>query len=84
MLHTHLHLHVAHTRRSNGRCLGTFQKGVLFRLSGRLSQGKVCRHCSAFRASTHRPLLCAMSRIYLNSLHMAADKVQNTNAEIVV
>lgn len=39
-LHTHLQLHVALTRRSNGRCLGTYQKAVLFRLSGKLSQGK--------------------------------------------
>jgi len=31
MLHTHLHLHVALTRRTNGRSLGTFQKAKLFR-----------------------------------------------------
>jgi hypothetical protein len=33
MLHTHLHLHVALTRRTNGRSLGTFQKAKLFRKS---------------------------------------------------
>jgi hypothetical protein len=35
MLHTHL-LHVALTRRTNGRILGTFRKAVLFRNSGSL------------------------------------------------
>ena len=34
MLHTHLHLYVALTRRTNGRSLGTFQIAVLFRQSG--------------------------------------------------
>ena len=34
MLHTHLHLHVALTRRTNGLSLGTFQKIMLFRQSG--------------------------------------------------
>ena len=33
MLHTHLHLHVALTRRTKGRDLGTFQKAVLLRKS---------------------------------------------------
>jgi hypothetical protein len=32
-LHTHLHLHVALTRRTNGRSLGTFQKAKRFRKS---------------------------------------------------
>jgi hypothetical protein len=31
---THLYLHVAHTRRTNGRRLGIFQKELLFRKSG--------------------------------------------------
>ena len=31
MLHTHLHLHVALTRRTNGWDLGTFHKATLFR-----------------------------------------------------
>ena len=30
MLHTHLHLHAALTRRTKGRSLGTFQKAMLF------------------------------------------------------
>jgi hypothetical protein len=34
MLHTHLHLHVALTRRTNGPSLGTCQKPVVFRKSG--------------------------------------------------
>jgi hypothetical protein len=34
MLHTQLHLHVALTRRTNGRSLATFQKAMLFRKSG--------------------------------------------------
>jgi hypothetical protein len=39
MLHTHLHLHVAVTRRTNGRSLGTFQKkGVLFQKSENIGQ----------------------------------------------
>ena len=33
ILHTHLHLHVALTRRTNGRILGTFEKAVVFRKS---------------------------------------------------
>ena len=33
MLHIHLHLHVAFTRRTNGRRLGTFRKAMLFRKS---------------------------------------------------
>jgi hypothetical protein len=34
VFHIHFHLHVALTRRTNGRSLGTFQKAVLFRKSG--------------------------------------------------
>jgi hypothetical protein len=34
LLHTHLHLHVAVTRRTNGHNLGTFQNATLFRKSG--------------------------------------------------
>jgi hypothetical protein len=34
LLHTHLRLHVALTRRTNGRSLRTFQNGVLFWKSG--------------------------------------------------
>ena len=32
--HIYLHLHLALTRRVNGRSLGTFQKAMLFRKSG--------------------------------------------------
>ena len=38
MFHSHLHLHVAHTRRINGRCLGTFQKAMLFGNRGALDR----------------------------------------------
>jgi hypothetical protein len=34
LLHTHLHLHAALTRRTNGRSSGTFQKATLLRISG--------------------------------------------------
>jgi len=34
LLPTHLHLHAALTRRTNGRILGTFQKGIFSRKSG--------------------------------------------------
>ena len=37
-LHTHLHLHVALTRKTNGRSLGTIQKARLFRKSGSIEQ----------------------------------------------
>ena len=40
MLHTHLHLHVALIRRSNGRNLGTFQEAMLFRKSGSIGLKK--------------------------------------------
>ena len=33
-LHTHFHLHVARTRRTNGVSLGTLQKAVLYWKSG--------------------------------------------------
>jgi hypothetical protein len=33
-LHTHLHLHVAFTRSTNGHSLGTCQKATLVRKSG--------------------------------------------------
>jgi len=33
MLHTHHHLHVTITGRTNGRSLGTFQKTMIFRKS---------------------------------------------------
>ena len=36
LLHTHFHLHVALTRRTNGRSMGTFQKDNLFRSRGAL------------------------------------------------
>jgi hypothetical protein len=38
MLHTHLHLHVASTRRTNGRSLASFQKAVVFRKSGKIEE----------------------------------------------
>ena len=34
MLHTHLHLHVALTRRANERSLGTFQKNGISEMGG--------------------------------------------------
>ena len=34
MLHTHLHLHVALTRKTNGRSLRTFHDSLFFRISG--------------------------------------------------
>jgi hypothetical protein len=43
--HTHLLLHVALTRRTNGRSLGTLQKETLFRKSG--STVSRCVKCSA-------------------------------------
>jgi hypothetical protein len=41
MLHTHLHLHVALTRRTNRRSLGTFQKVVLFRKSENIGKKRL-------------------------------------------
>jgi len=38
MLHTHLQLHVAPTRRTNGRSLASFQKAVVFRKSGNIEE----------------------------------------------
>ena len=33
LFHTHLHLHVAVTRRTNGRSMGTFQNAILLQKS---------------------------------------------------
>jgi hypothetical protein len=41
MFHTHLHLHVAPTRRTNGRSLASFQKAVVFRKSGNIEEKDV-------------------------------------------
>jgi hypothetical protein len=49
LLHTHLHLHVALTRRKNGLSLGTFHKTVIF------------RHAGSF--TKHKKLLCFGGRI---------------------
>jgi hypothetical protein len=40
-LHTHLHLHVALTRRTNGRSLGTSRKEMLFRKSISVGQKRL-------------------------------------------
>ena len=39
ILYTHLHLHVALTRKTNGQNLGTFQEAKIFRKSGNIGQG---------------------------------------------
>jgi hypothetical protein len=41
MLHTHLNLHVASTRRTNGRSLASFKKAVVFRKSGNTEEKSV-------------------------------------------
>ena len=38
MLHTYFHLHVAQTRRINGRSVGTSKKAMFFRKSGSAGQ----------------------------------------------
>jgi hypothetical protein len=40
MLHTHIHIYVVLTRRTNGRSLRTFQKTMFFRKSGNIGQIK--------------------------------------------
>jgi hypothetical protein len=63
MLHTHLHLHVALTRRTNGRSLGTFQDAMMFPKLGSngqkssfhhsgvpLPEGRADPACRTFRA----------------------------------
>jgi len=39
VLHTHVHLQVVHTRRTNGRRRKNFQKAMLFKKSGALGRG---------------------------------------------
>lgn len=47
MLHTHLYLHVALSRGTHRRSLGTFQQAVLFRNLGGFDR-KVLQRCSSF------------------------------------
>jgi len=41
MLHTHLHLYIALTQKTNGRSLGTFQKAMLFRKPGSIGYNRI-------------------------------------------
>ena len=41
LLRTHLHLHVAPTRRTNGRSLASFHKAMVFRESGNIEEKRV-------------------------------------------
>ena len=59
MFHSHLHLHVAPTRRANGRSLGAFQKAMPFGNRGALDRKEipvllVCNGLGSTKRSVHR------------------------------
>jgi len=54
MLHTYLHLHVAVTRRTNARSLGTFQKAMFFGNRGAVHRKNFHLACKEFTAALDR------------------------------
>jgi hypothetical protein len=69
MLYTYLRLHVALTRRTNARILGTSPKVVLFRLSGNIGHKNTFTCLLVFKGLMTKLQLCRTATSYTTSLN---------------
>jgi hypothetical protein len=61
---TRFNLHVAPTRRTNGRSLGTFRKAMLFRKFGNIRAGQYCDTVWRSACYSQMPAICWWHKVY--------------------